>query len=199
MRTAAGLMAGVVAVGGCASAPERGEPPIGLDAVPLVYGRGRAVVTSFSVGPDRWEELSAFFEPPSETSAQERERIRSAVALLERIAGEQTPTRNDKAKNSTGVAQDRGQQDCVDESTNTTAYLRLLRERGLLRWHSLERPRWRAPWLFDSHRTAVIRDLVDGRLYAVDSWVLDNGEPPVVQELGAWLRKETPATGPGGG
>jgi hypothetical protein len=80
----------------------------------------------------------------------------------------------------------------VDESTNTDVYLHLFQERGLLRWHAVESPRWRAPHVFDTHRTAVIRDSTDGALYAVDSWHLDNGEPPHVQELGAWERKAPP-------
>ena len=76
---------------------------------------------------------------------------------------------------------DRSQQDCVDEATNTTSYLLVLRRHGLIRHHVVERPfakdavgRW-------THWAALIRDKESGELFAVDSSASANGENPTVQ------------------
>jgi len=179
----------VIFATGCVATAPRAQQPISLDRVPLCYNGGRAVRTTFEVSEQRWGELAAGFDPPSESPAQERERIRAAVAMMEKIAGGQTPTHLDRGKNRDPGPNQGGQLDCIDESTNTDVYLRLFQQRGLLRWHEIESPVWRAPYIFDTHRTAVIRDITDGRRYAVDSWYLDNGEPPFIQELSAWKRK----------
>ena len=44
----------------------------------------------------------------------------------------------------------------------------------------------RNPLIFNVHWAAIIRDTRDDRRYAVDSWFLDNGEPPYVQPLEDW-------------
>jgi hypothetical protein len=50
--------------------------------------------------------------------------------------------------------------------------------------------------VFDPHRTALVRDRLTGVLYAVDSWVGKNGDEPLIQEYGAWRRKEGPSRTP---
>ena len=47
----------------------------------------------------------------------------------------------------------------------------------------------RAPWLFDQHWSATLRELDGERLWAVDSWYLDNGLRPYVQPLEQWRGK----------
>ncbi len=84
--------------------------------------------------------------------------------------------------------------DCVDESTNTTTYLWMLWHAGLLRHHEVGAPAWRARFFtIGQHRTATIRERASGRVWAVDSWVRDNGERPDVLPLEAWRRMERDA------
>jgi hypothetical protein len=81
--------------------------------------------------------------------------------------------------------------DCVDESTNTTTYLTMLLKDGLLKWHNVEDRATRGFFIFGwPHTTAVIRDTVTGQLYVVDSWFLDNGQPPYIQKLEDWRDKK---------
>ncbi len=60
---------------------------------------------------------------------------------------------------------------CIDESTNTTTYLRLFVQGGLMRWHTVEDRATRGWFLFGlPHTTAVMRERASKLRYAVDSW-----------------------------
>jgi len=137
-----------------------------------------------------WQTVVNQFKPPAHSAAEERQMIRRAIAVLEYIAGTQTPTFRDRGRNP--IIDDwPGQMDCIDESTNTARYLELLQAQGLLRWHTVVGRAYRAPYLFDPHWAGQIveRETLDH--YVVDSWHLDNGELPYIQALNEWLRKDT--------
>jgi hypothetical protein len=161
-----------------------------LDRVPMQYGGGGQFETEFAFTRERWLEICDLFSPQPENSHEERERICLAIAVMERTAGEQSPTWMDKPMNGEHGPRERGQQDCIDESTNTTMYLRVLRERGLMRYHKEVECVWRAPWLLDTHRTAVVEDVTDGRRYVIDSWFGHNGDRALTQPLEDWLAKK---------
>ncbi len=132
----------------------------------------------------QWQEVVALFSA-TKSPVEEREQIRNAIALLELLVGRTTGTWRDLGKNVAGAGQP-GQLDCISESKNTTTYLKLLSEGGLLRWHTVEAREMRNPWLIDVHWSAVIRDRKTDQRYAVDSWFLDNGQPPFIQPLEDW-------------
>lgn len=122
----------------------------------------------------------------------ERAGIRHAIALMEQIAGRQLPTINDVGGNYQKGMVENGQMDCIDESTNTTAYLTFFQQQGLLRWHVVEERAFRAPFLLDQHWSAQIRERDSGRRYVVDSWLYANGAPPLIQSLVDWRKKRSP-------
>jgi len=126
-----------------------------------------------------------------ETPALERASIQLAIGLMARIAGEQTPTRNDRGGNLDDDGID-GRMDCIDHSRNATTYLRLLERRGWLRFHRVLDPIDRAPWLLDVHWAARIEQLDTAEQYVVDSWFFDNGQPAAVFTLRDWKRGATP-------
>ena len=132
----------------------------------------------------QWQQVSSLFSP-TEFPAEEREQIREAIALLETQVGRRTGTWRDLGKNVAGAGQP-GQLDCIAESKNTTTYLQLLSNGGLLRWHTVEPREMRHPWLLNVHWSAVIRDKNTDQRYAVDSWFLDNGQRPFIQTLQDW-------------
>jgi hypothetical protein len=138
-----------------------------------------------SLSTQQWSQVQAFFAS-ARSPAEERQQIRKAIALLEVQVGGITGTSRDLAKNVSGAGQP-GQLDCISESKNTTTYLRLLSSDGLLQWHTVEERKLRHPWIVDLHWTAVIRDKSTDQRYAVDSWFLDNGQPPYIQPLDQWL------------
>ena len=120
------------------------------------------------------------------SAREEREQIRYAIASIERIVARTLPTGNDVGGNYADNMIDEGQQDCIDESTNTMAYLSFLDSQGWLKWHSIQDRVRRAPYKFDDHWAAQIREHQNNQPYVVDSWFYDNGQLPVVQKLEEW-------------
>lgn len=200
----------LVAVGGCGvrdadpggvlrkyGLPDRPEP----ERFAICSRFGCRGTTPVRLEPSEWTRVGALFQPRPESAAAERVCIARAVALLETLVGGHTATWADVAMNR---AAGPGQLDCVAESVNTSIYLLMLQDRGLLRHHRVEAPRRRGVFIFYPHNTAVIRDRADGAEYAVDSWFRDNGEPPYIVPLAEWLegwhpRDETAPAMPGAG
>ena len=172
-------------ISGCA-APRPASPraPIALEAVPIQWSKG-GIRKSFAISPEDWGRIRAHFEPAPETPDAERMALAAAIPEFERIAGAQTPTGADHGRYRADML-DEGQQDCVDESSNTTTYLHLLAQRGLLRHHEVLEPQWRTKYIVATHRTAAVRESATGRAYAVDSWWEDNGGAPLIKPLGVW-------------
>ncbi len=120
------------------------------------------------------------------SAEQERQAIRQAIARLEQMVGNITGTSADRGRNLSGWGL-AGQMDCVDEATNTTVYLTMLQNDGLLRWHRVVARQSRGiSSLQVPHFTAVIEQLDDRQGYAVDSWFLDNGQPPFIVPVDQW-------------
>ncbi len=116
----------------------------------------------------------------------EREAITFAIADFEKFVGKAVGTSADI--HGTYVAFGEGQQDCVDESTNTSVYLTLLQKQGLLKFHDVGAVERRDPSVTGRwwHQTATITERASGQRYAVDSWFEDNGNPAYVVPLKVW-------------
>lgn len=187
-RTLFGLLACLLAHPGHADVFVRDD--IITDPTPgnfsLCYDHHCAALDTLSLAPQEWQSVSRLFARQSSNPAVERKQIAQAIARLEQISGGHTGTANDKGGDLKGLGQD-GQMDCIDESINTTTYLRMLEGSGLMRWHTVEDRATRG-WFLQGwpHTTAVIRDKRSGQLYAVDSWFLDNGKPPFILPLEKW-------------
>jgi hypothetical protein len=109
-----------------------------------------------------------------------------AIALIEFIVGDLAGTSEEKGGDLAGLGLP-GQQDCIDESVNTSLYLTLLENIGLMRFHTVEDRVTRGYFIFGyPHTTAVIRETKSGQEYVVDSWFFDNGKPPVIIPLDTW-------------
>lgn len=146
--------------------------------------RSQATITLSSKD---WGRVQDLFAIPALTASEERETIAQAVALLEQLSSAQSGIGRDLGGNLDGHGLP-GQMDCIDESTNTSTYLQLLDNAGLLLFHRVGERAYRAPWIFDQHWSATVV-AHDGQPFAVDSWFLDNGRRPYVQALPAWLKK----------
>ncbi|MDR2625163.1 MAG: hypothetical protein LBC37_02415 [Zoogloeaceae bacterium] len=120
-------------------------------------------------------------------AAEEREYLAQVVGRLYRLAAEQTPVGADRGGNyaDAGVF---GRMDCIDHSHNTSAFLNLLAERGLLRWHRVLPRTRRMRFFLLQHFSAQIEETEGGGRYAVDSWFVDNGEPAIILPLEDWRK-----------
>lgn len=152
----------------------------------LCFDHHCASLATLSLGRGQWRAITRLFADRHRSPEAERRAIARAIALLETYTGRMTGTANDKGGDLAGLGQ-AGQMDCIDESINTTTYLRMLERAKLLRWHRVEDRATRG-WFIRGwpHTTAVIRDTTSGVLYAVDAWFEDNGRPPHIVPLQIW-------------
>lgn len=151
----------------------------------VCFDNGCASIVEVGLDEVQSKAIRAILEPPAADAAAERERLRAAIAQMERFVGEKTGTSRDLGGTFNFVS-DR-QMDCIDESTNTRSYLMMFRRYGLMRHHEVDEPATRGWMIFGwPHTTAVLRETATGALWAVDSWFLDNGEPPFILPLQVW-------------
>lgn len=160
------------------------------DLLSVCHGNGCKYLSHVSLTPRQWQEIRVQFLPLSRNTEEERQRLRKAIAILEIFVGDHTGTWRDKGGTFNGGE---GQMDCIDESINTTLYLAMFQKFGLMRLHQVEDRATRG-WFIGGwpHTTAVIgetavpRERGSDRLWAVDSWFLDNGQPPFILPLETW-------------
>ena len=149
-----------------------------------------AQVEHLSLSDDQWQLVRGFFTPPAATAQDERDQIAAAIAHLEVEIGREIGTLDDVGGSFQGVLKAGNQLDCIDESTNSTTYLTMMAKDGLLRYHRVEPTANRVANAFLPigwpHTTAVVLDTTTGEKWAVDSWFLDNGEPPSIVPLSDW-------------
>jgi hypothetical protein len=125
-----------------------------------------------------------------DSPAEERRAVAYAIAWIERDVGEKIGTKADRPGMDFIASGDPTQQDCLDEATNTTSYLKLLANHGLLKHHTVAAPfakenflRGIAGW---THWTAVLKENETGTRWAVDSWIQANGVNPAIVEANKW-------------
>jgi len=162
-------------------------PPPRAESFPHCRGYGCPDPVMVELDAREWAWIDAGFTPLPRTAAEERKRIEPVIGMFEQIVGGLAGTDRDVGDTFKKTGQ--GQLDCVDESTNTTIYLDLLRQRGFLRFHTIDQPQVRYPFTGGGywwHQTAVIKDIETGEAYAVDSWFHDNGHPAHVVPLEDW-------------
>lgn len=119
----------------------------------------------------------------------ERAAMGRAVQYFEKLGAAAIGAR-DGPKSDISQTGEKGQMDCIDESTNTRSLLLYLAKRDLLRYHAVEHNVSRG-FLVDGrypHSTAVLRDR-RGRQWAVDSWYEPTGGPPDIMPLDAWMKR----------
>lgn len=155
--------------------------------------------TRVSLSQAQWGQIRGLMSPPAPDAEQERARIARAVGLLEELVAPQAGTGRDVGGTFSGVGRGSGQLDCEDEAANTTQYLVMMSEDGLLKFHRPIGRQWRGNFLNGwPHTTAVVAENGSGRQWAIDSWFEDNGRPAHVVEADRWRAGWSPAdkTGP---
>jgi len=160
------------------------------DEVTICYNYGcyaRAPVDYSEAQLDALHQLLA----AAADAAAERDAISTVIGRMYAIAGEQTPVWRDKGGNYADGGEN-GKMDCIDHSTNTTAFLRLLQAHGWLRFHEVLDPLLRTRFFFADHWAARIRERETQKVYVVDSWFFDNGHPAAVLPVEDWLAGKTP-------
>ena len=139
--------------------------------------------------PDDIDLLKSRMAFCSGTTLDDRlQRVRIGIWQMELLAQKYQPAlANDEAINEfeRGV---NGRTDCVDNASNTTTYLHILREIGELPGWTVSSPEVRNRLNPHTvHWTAVLTDEETGHNWSVDSWFRPNGHLPIVMPLQSWL------------
>jgi len=161
-----------------------------IDPVPgnfsVCHGGTCTKVSQVALDESQWARIAAVFAASAGDAQEERARIAEAISRFETVVGVITDTSDDRPENQLGKAW-WSQMDCIDESTNTTTYLRMLAKAGFLRWHRVEARVTRGFFIFGwPHTTAVVSEVKTGARWVVDSWFFENGRPPVIVPLELW-------------
>jgi len=168
------------------------DPPVPeprLDAINVCYDFGCKNRSTGNLPEHEWLEVAHWFHPPAKTPEEELRQIKHAIGWMEVLIGRHTPTHRDVAFSLPRTDNYRdlfpGQQDCIDESTNTTTYLRLFEQQGLLQHFEVIERAYRQA-IFDQHWAAQVREKSTGTRFVVDSWFQPNGYLPIIQASEEW-------------
>lgn len=165
--------------------------------LPICYGYGCVAQAQIHYSPQQLQEISSVMSAAVDAES-ERNLLAQAIGRLYRWAGEQSDIHNDRGGNfADGHVS--GKMDCIDHSQSTTRLLRLLAERGDLRWHRvLPREGRYFLGLVINHWSAVIEEnavateVGSAPRFVVDSWFVNNGEPAVILPLDEWKKGAGP-------
>src|SRR5262245_6250208 len=117
------------------------DPPHG-NTVTVCHAYGCRMKTRFTFTNADVAELSKLMAKTkkADTAAEERRAVAYAIGWMERRVGDVVGTKDDRAGMDFAGSGDPTQQDCVDESTNTTSYLTVLQNNKLLKYHTVGVP-----------------------------------------------------------
>lgn len=190
----------LILVVGCASAQDYvdryAHQPPSLAEFTVCHGYGCRLRKTVRIESFAWAEVASLFDPSPKDAADERVRVARAIALLEIKVGNAIGTTTDRAAAET-FGGDPAQLDCIDETVNTTTYLRLLAKEGLMRWHRVGTAAQRGSISGFQYNdfitnTAVILEKDTGTPFAVDSYFYANGREPKIMPLADWKKNWRP-------
>lgn len=157
---------------------------------------GCARVETAALNQASWASVTAELAEGFSSAAAERAALANVVARFEQATRARLRIGRDIAGTYPGaLASD--QNDCVDETANTTTLLLMLKDAGLLRRHDVGPPARRGAFVDIAlpHRSATIIDRQTGAAYVLDSWFRDSGAPADIAPLEDWLNGWTPEGG----
>ncbi len=135
---------------------------------------------------------------PGDGLYERLQRLRIGIWRMELLAKHYVPVLgNDLAVNDQDSELE-GRTDCVDNATNTSTYLAILRDLGAMPGWKVGKPRVRDGLTIDVHWTATVIDEASGDQWAVDSWFRPQGHLPFVSPVSDWARGHKPWESPPG-
>ena len=150
------------------------------------YGCSQQTQTGFT--EREWQNIQNIFKTKSDNAEMERQQIGKAIALMEKYMGEVVGTKDDLPKAPILRASNK-EQDCIDETVNTTKYLNFLKKDDLLQWHSVGQPVYKGFMVNGvyPHNSATIVENETRQVFVVDSYIYKNGVEPDIRPLESWL------------
>jgi hypothetical protein len=184
----AGFCTGAVFALGVASGLSPVDAAVAVSSPKLIsicHGYGCSFRTKLILGAADGARFRSIMSAGAGSPKAERAALSRAVSYFDRRANQATGYK-DRPRTEVGKPE-RGQMDCVDESTNTRALLLYLAERGLLKFHKVGRNVSRGFFVDGRypHFTAVIVD-PSGVKWVVDPWYATVGGAPDIFPYEQW-------------
>ncbi len=148
--------------------------------------------TGFRFTPTDITTLQLLMAEPGKSGgpAEERQKIASTLAWMEKRVGDVVGTSADRPGDDLAGMGDPTQMDCVDVATNLTSYLLILERHQLLKYHTVGsifvKEDLRRGWDGWPHYAAIVLENQSKQRYAVDGWKLPSGIPPEIVEAERW-------------
>lgn len=186
------LLSALLALSSCATgiSPQKyNSDPVSPESFSLCHGYSCTHKSAAGFTPKEWKSIAAIFKTkPAKDAKAERSKIGRAIAKMESYSGSKTQTAQDLPM-AVGFKENIYQLDCIDETVNTTHYIQMLQQAGLIRYHEIADPTHRGYFIDGRwpHNTAVVREKTDGALWVVDSFYRANGEEPYILPRSEWL------------
>jgi hypothetical protein len=162
----------------------------------VCHAYGCQLQTPVKFGPEQIKDIASLMRKTkkADTPYEERRAIAYAIGWMERYVGDKIGTSADRPGMDFEGSGQSTQQDCVDEATNTTSYMMVLQNNGLLKYHTVGRPFSKGNILLGvsnwPHWTGVLWEKGNNQKWAVDTWVYANGENPIVIQAEKWYTKD---------
>jgi hypothetical protein len=126
------------------------------------------------------------------SAAAERAAVQKAVIWFDRRIGPVIGTNKRIARADIRSGADSTNFDCWDTTRNTTGFLLIVQDWGLLRYHSVGDPLYRGNALIGQtpHNTAVLVERATRTEWVVDMWTRGYGQPPEVMTADQWGKQD---------
>jgi len=123
------------------------------------------------------------------SAAAEREAVQNAVVWWDKHMGPLLGTDHREARADFRASDPLINFDCWDTTRNVTSLLIVLQDWGLLKYHSVDDPKYRGNVLVlqTPHNTPVLRENDNGSKWVVDLWTVGYGEKPEVMPVDQWM------------
>lgn len=156
----------------------------------VCHGFDCSFKTRYNVTAEDLNRFAAIMADGVSSPEAERKAIARADMFYEERAALAIGYR-DEPKSSIGQSREKGQMDCIDESTNTHSLLMFLENNGWLKHHDVLSNVSRGLFVDGRypHSTAVIRERATGVKWAVDSWFGATGQTPDIVLLNEWRKR----------
>lgn len=155
-------------------------------------------ITHVGIDQKLQSRIVQLFQVEKLSAQYERALLAEYIAQVEQFIGRQTHTQYDRG-GTFPVFLNPGEQysnqmDCIDESTNTLSYLRLLESQEMITHHDVTGLVTRGGLLAGYPHTAVLlTEKQSNKKYVIDSWFYDNARPAVVLPLKVWKQGWKPS------
>jgi len=123
------------------------------------------------------------------SAVAERAAVQEAVIWWDKRLGPILGTNKREARADFRAANPPVNFDCWDTTRNVTALLVILQDWGLLKFHTVDDPKYRGNFLVlqTPHNTPVLREKAGGRQWVVDMWTVGFAQKPQVMTVEQWM------------